>query len=108
MINEAGPMWVGDLFYSKLIKNIKLERISEGDKELLSFIKIIKEESKINTVGFYDIHKLSEKHRFKLIKNKAIIKKIRADGYKASLTHFSGHGIRTDMALPELIKLLKR
>lgn len=102
----AGPLWAGKLWDSSLVKKINLKKIT--DKEGLKFIKIIKEESKIGTIGFYNLHKLSERYKFRLIKSGEIIKRIKSKGYQASLTHFSGHGIRSDIGLEELIRLLKR
>jgi len=97
---NSGPLWLGNLWHTKLVnkmlKNAKT-------KDLVKFLVIIKEESKINTVGFYDTHKLSKK----IIKKDILIKKIKSKGYKASKTHFKGEGIRSNIPRKELIKLIQ-
>jgi tRNA (guanine26-N2/guanine27-N2)-dimethyltransferase len=100
---EAGPLWLGKLWDINLIKNM----IKESKEELLKFLNIIKEESKINTVGFYDIHIFCKKNKLKIPKKETIIKKIKKAGYKASETIFTGEGIRSNIDEKNLIKILK-
>jgi tRNA (guanine26-N2/guanine27-N2)-dimethyltransferase len=79
-----------------------------NNNELLKFLKIIKDESKINSVGFYDIHQIAKKKKLKIImKKNEIIKKIKKKGFKAADTHFSGIGIRSDIDYDKLLTLLK-
>ena len=67
------------------------------EESLLKFLNIIKEESKINTVGFYDIHIFCKKNKLKIPKKDIIIKKIKKEEYKASETIFTGEGIRSNI-----------
>ena len=74
----------------------------------MKFLKIIKEESKINVVGFYDMHSIAKKEKLKtMMKKEDVIKKIRKKGFKAANTHFSGTGIRTNVDYNKLLSLLK-
>ena len=137
MINDAGPLWIGQLWddklankmYSTLLKNSSKEiPISKktnreyynnknpiiikndilNNNELLKFLKIIKEESKINAVGFYDLHDIAGKNKLKTMMRKDdIIKKIKEKGLKAAETHFSGTGIRSNISYDKLLRLLK-
>jgi len=105
--NEVGPMWDGDLWDKELVKKM-CKNADSKNKELLKFLKIIKEESKISSVGFYDIHKISKTEKIKIImKKEDVIKKIKKQGFKASETHFSGTSIRTDMSYERFLKTLK-
>ena len=150
MFNDAGPLWLGNLWdgklvnkmYGSLLKNyneennntrdsiknktiikdnniIKINNKSnkkmknniinnnQNNKELLKFLKIIKEESKINKVGFYDLHDIAKKRKLKtMIRKEDLIKRIRKKGFKVSNTHFSGVGIRADIKLGELVKMV--
>ena len=82
--------------------------INENKNELLKFLKVIKDESKINSIGFYDLHDIAKKKRLRTMgKKEDIIKKIKREGYKASGTHFSGTGIRSDIPYANLFPLLK-
>jgi len=116
MFNEAGPMWLGKLWDSKLaskmysnaikganttktpIKNNKLSKDKKSinknyyDNELLRFLKTIKDESKINSVGFFDTHGMK-----KIERKEELIQEIRKKGHKASSTHFLGTAIRADI-----------
>jgi len=97
MFKGAGPLWLGRLWDNKLVN--KMYKSNN-----LKFLKIIKEESKIDVIGFYDTHKKGNK---KVIKKEELIKKIRKKGYEAASTHFSGTGIRTNIHYKKLLKLLK-
>lgn len=110
--NDAGPMWTGALWDKNLVNkiciNARRDKIFNKNKELIKFLKIIKDESEINSVGFYDLHDICEKNKIKNMQKKdAIIEKIKKSGYKASETHFSGHGIRSGIPFKELIKILR-
>ena len=70
------------------------------------FLNIIKQESKINTIGFYDITKLGKKYKLRsLPKQQELIEKIKKQNKKASETHFRANSIRTDISEKELVKL---
>ncbi|MCG2720310.1 MAG: tRNA (guanine(26)-N(2))-dimethyltransferase [Nanoarchaeota archaeon] len=86
----AGPLWLGNLWDKELTKDFEL-------------IKYIKEESEIESVGFYDTHKLAKVFEKSAPKIDVLIEKIKDKGYKASRTHFKPEGIRTNAPL-ELIK----
>jgi tRNA (guanine26-N2/guanine27-N2)-dimethyltransferase len=112
MFDNAGPMWLGKLWdihlCNKIYNNSIKNKIFQKNNELVKFLKIIKDESRINSVGFYDLHDISEKYNIKeLMKREEVINKIKKFGYKASETHFNGHSIRSDANLNVLIKIMK-
>ncbi len=111
--NDAGPVWLGNLWdrklASKIYNNAFKNEIFGKNRELIKFLKTIKEESKIKTTGFYDLHHICEKNKIdNLSKKEVLLNKIRKMGYKASDTHFKGEGIRSNIPLNELIKILKQ
>ena len=113
MFGNAGPMWLGNLFDYKLSAKMHVNSVKNKmfrkNKELIAFLKIIKEESKINSVGFYDIHDICSKNKISFMPTiKKLIKEIEGNGYNASKTHFKGEGIRSNIPLNELIKLLEK
>ena len=110
--NDAGPIWLGSLWdkdladgmYKKSLKN----KIFNKNVELIKFLKIIKEESKIDIPGFYDLHEICGKNKINHLQRKyEMINKIKKSGYKASDTHFKGEGIRSNIPINHLIKILK-
>ena len=106
----AGPLWNGPLFDKSLTNNIYKNAKNDfsEDKELIKFLRIIKDESHINTIGFYDIHAIVKRNKIKTIPKKLeLINKIKNLGSKASETHFNNNGIRSDCTLTNLVKLLK-
>lgn len=112
LFNNAGPMWIGNLWdkelAGKMHKNACSNKIFRNNKELIRFLETIKEESKINAVGFYDLHDICEKNKIKNVPRKEEVKmKIRKAGYRASGTHFKGEGIRSDITPDKLIKILR-
>ena len=109
---NAGPLWSGSLWDKKLAarmyNNALKSRILSGNKPLIDFLRIINEESKINSAGFYDLHDICEKNKIKRMRKKAeIISKIKKAGYKASETHFKGEGIRSNIPYAKLVGMMK-
>ena len=101
MLCNAGPMWLGELWDSKLAAKMA----KESDEKIL---KIIASESKIPIAGFHNIHKLCKKNKVsKIPKTSEIMKRIRKKKHKASLTHFSPEGIRSTISEKEIVKIIK-
>jgi len=96
MLSNSGPMWLGRLWDAELVAKMDLGSLS-----------IITDEAKIDVVGFYDVHQLAKKHKFKLHKMVEILELVHKKGYSASLTHFSNYGIKTDMPIEEFCEAMK-
>ncbi|MAE13661.1 hypothetical protein CMO92_03775 [Candidatus Woesearchaeota archaeon] len=100
---NAGPLWTGNLSDQKLLK--KMCKIAKQNKEFLSLLLA---ESQINTIGFYDTHKIVKKEKLKDIpRTEEIFKALTQKKFKASRTHFSQYGIKTTASEKEFISLLK-
>ena len=83
----AGPLYIGKLFENNLIKGFDL-------------IPNILQEAKIGTVGYYDTHYLAKKLNLpKTPKIDGAVNNLIKAGFKASKTHFSPNGIKTDANL---------
>lgn len=100
----AGPLWAGELWNKSLAKKLAKKNKNE---ELSKFLSVIKEESEVNEIGFYSLHKLASKLRCSSPKKEEAIDSLKSKGFKASRTHFSPDGIRTDAPLREIEKILK-
>ncbi|MCX6775219.1 MAG: tRNA (guanine(10)-N(2))-dimethyltransferase, partial [DPANN group archaeon] len=101
----AGPMWLGKLWDEQLVD--KMFRLAQSQKtisqETTNLLHTILRESKIQTVGFFD---LSAMHLKKVPKLQSIIEKLWNKGFKAARTHFSPTGIKTDADLKNFTKML--
>jgi tRNA (guanine26-N2/guanine27-N2)-dimethyltransferase len=86
----AGPLWTGRLWDSELAE--KMYDASDKENKELSFLEIIKEESKIDAVGFYDLQKLANIKNKPIPKVESILKK------GVARTHFLGWGLRSSTA----------
>jgi tRNA (guanine26-N2/guanine27-N2)-dimethyltransferase len=100
---KYGPIWTGKLFDKKLIgeinKNIK------NNENCSKFLNLLNEEEDL--IGFFDIHKIAEKKKLVIPKMEFIIDQLKKNGFKASRTHFSQYGIKTDADIKELIKIME-
>jgi tRNA (guanine26-N2/guanine27-N2)-dimethyltransferase len=99
MFNNAGEMWLGQLWDKKLAAAIAKE---SDDK----FLKIISGEGKIGVVGFHNIPRICKEYKLEVRKQDKIISRIKKKGYKVAVTHFADSSLRSDISENELIKLL--
>jgi tRNA (guanine26-N2/guanine27-N2)-dimethyltransferase len=106
-MNFLGPLWVGELWNNELGRRMKNSIVDSENQELVSLISIISDESKINTVGFFDLHELSEKLKISVPKFEKITNDLEKNGFKVSRTHFSRHSIKTDAELKDVLNTLK-
>ncbi len=108
--DEAGPLWLGKLWDAKIAEKMwKLQKAKgdkeASDKELSRFLEIIKEEAKIGSIGFVDAHKL---FKGDIPKKEDLFSALRKKKYRASSTHLSGHGIRTDAPLDKVKEIMSK
>ncbi len=98
-----GPIWKGALWDRKLI-----DRMVKGNKipDNAKILQVIKDEASVGGVGFYDLHRIAKRYKVKIPRKEELIERLKDKGYKASGTHFSGKGIRSDIPLEKLLKLL--
>lgn len=104
MSNNAGPLWLGQLWDKKLADNVYQ---SCKDKEIKKFLYLIKNESKINSVGYYNLPEIFKKYKLKQMKKEILFEKIQNKGFNVSNTHFDAESIRSDINLKELLEILK-
>ncbi len=103
----AGPIWTGQLWDEKLAEKIAQTK-ADVSPETKKLIYTISQESKINIVGFFDLHAIAKRKKLKsLPKIDSVIERLRKKGYKAERTHFSMTGIRTDADLKEILKAME-
>ena len=100
-MEHAGPLWVGELFDKSLAK-----KILSKDKEN-RFLKTIYDESKINVIGFYDIHTLAKRHKFAIPNYEKLLLALNKKG-KSSRTHFTEQGIKTTLNVRELLREIQK
>jgi len=93
----AGPLWTGKLFDSKLVGRMaKNNSFAEEQK----FLDILKEESKKDIFGFYDMHIIAKKFKQNPQK-KDVLKKL-----KAVPTHCSPTGFKSEKSIGEILKII--
>ena len=104
-LNWAGPLWIGNLWSKEYLEGMLEESekisISEETKKLL---KIIAEESQIETVGFYTLSAFGKALKLKKLPSKRKILKI----LKGVPTHFTPEGFRTNFSHSEVLKIIKQ
>ncbi|MCD6523355.1 MAG: tRNA (guanine(10)-N(2))-dimethyltransferase [Candidatus Diapherotrites archaeon] len=95
-VEVLGPIWQGKIYDKKLVR--KMEPVSSEAEKL---IMLCTEESEFVT-PYYNIHAIEKKHKIKA----GSFKKIIASLGKASRTHFSNFGIKTDAPFRTFIRTL--
>ncbi len=108
-LDSAGKLWLGQLWDKKIVVSMNKEAKKIKDKELIKLMQIITDESKINSVGFYDIAKVVKHNKLKYVpKKELLIKEIKKAGFKAAETHIRPNSIRSDITLKELVKIIRK
>ncbi len=110
---KAGPMWTGSLFDSGLASEMytSAENNDNVDEKTKTFLNVASEEAtneeKCGT-GFYVIEDLCEKNGIgQQPKTSEVIKRLRRAGHKASRTHCTTTGVKTNATLTEVLAAVK-
>ncbi len=83
----AGPLWIGKLFDSELLKKMLKENTFPEEEK---FLELLNEESKIDVLGFINLHEIARKLKKNPPKMELALKK-----WKGVRTHFSMTGIKS-------------
>ncbi len=105
----AGVLWLGQLWDKNLVLKMKKFAFSNQElfsKKTLNLISQIADESALNAQTYYDTHQLAKKHKIVIPKMNDLLSKINKIQAKASRTHFSLTGFRTEIKYKKLIKVL--
>jgi tRNA (guanine26-N2/guanine27-N2)-dimethyltransferase len=105
--SEAGPLWLGELWDESLVEkmyNLALKLDYEFD---IKFLKTILDESRIKTVGFYDIHNLCKKNKLEVPQFERICDELKKRKFVFSRTHFCEFGIKSNVGEEEMVGILK-
>ena len=105
--NNAGPMWLGTLWDQKLTEKMYQLAVELDYPFEARFLQTMRDESRIPTVGFHDIHNLCKKNKLEVPSFKPILDGIEKKGHDFSKTHFSPYGIRCDIKEKELLTIIR-
>jgi tRNA (guanine26-N2/guanine27-N2)-dimethyltransferase len=94
-----GPLWIG-----KLKDNEIVNELEESNDKSGKIIRIIKKE--LDTLFFYTTEEISKALKINEPRAIDIVKALKENGYKASLTHFSSKGFKTDANFDDVLKLV--
>lgn len=94
-LGKYGPMYLGELNDLKILKKIAKNDFS--DEKTMKLVNQLVEETKIGGFGFFDVHRIAKEFKGKYIpKFEIIMNELRKKKFKASRTHFSETGIKTN------------
>jgi len=102
----SGPLWSGRLWDSILVSRM-YKNADKSNPALAALLSLVKNESKIDSVGFFDIHRFAQKYKFAIPKKKQLLEQIKKKGFKAAVAHFDLNGFRTNIPLKKFVSLLK-
>jgi len=108
-MDYAGKIWLGQLYDKKITSKMNQNAKKSENKELIKLMQVISEESKISSVGFYDIAKVVKHNKLKNVPKKdLLINEIKKAGFKAAETHIRPNSISSSIKLKELVKIIKK
>jgi tRNA (guanine26-N2/guanine27-N2)-dimethyltransferase len=110
-IRVAGPLWIGNLFTKKQLKDAK-EIFNQDDPSYFHrrvpriLDEMVEEESLID-IPFLDLHALCDLHNLTPPKNTDITEYLRNVGYSVTRTHFRPTAIRTNAPVAEVVAAIE-
>jgi tRNA (guanine26-N2/guanine27-N2)-dimethyltransferase len=102
-LRMIGPLFLGDLWKEEVCE----QAMSEIQAEHRAFLKCILDESRVQGITYYttgSICKLLKKSEPRLTE---VLDELRSRGFKATRTHFSGKGFRTEAEVEDVKEVLR-
>jgi len=99
----AGPLWLGGIQEPSVItKALEGDDLADRAKKILAACLM-----EVDVPMYYDHHRICEKLKITAGKIDDVILRLRSLGHKASRTHFTGLGIKTDATLAQVEEILR-
>jgi len=102
-ISHAGPLWIGNILDADFIEKMLSEA---GSCEERKFFECALSESQKNTLP-YDLHGLAKLAKISAPRTERVLDGLRRKGFFASKSTYSGHHIRTDAEVSEIVACMK-
>lgn len=105
----AGPLWLGPfkehVFCNEVISELDVHPLNTKDKakKIISFCR-----DELNIPMFYDQHVICKELGASATGIETLIEALKAYGFEASRTHFSGTSFRTNAPIFEIKKIIKQ
>jgi tRNA (guanine26-N2/guanine27-N2)-dimethyltransferase len=103
-LQPVGPLWLGSIRKDETVRQLReLAGTQElgTKKDILKLLEVCEEE--LPTSSFYDYHMLAKVLQCSPPNIATVLDRIRASGYPATRTHFSGYGIKTEAPLAVIL-----
>ncbi|HID05611.1 MAG TPA: tRNA (guanine(10)-N(2))-dimethyltransferase [Armatimonadetes bacterium] len=107
VMRRVGPVWLGALTDGEFARDVVDELKRRDYQDAARLAGLLADESKILT-PFYDIHALASIWDVSPPSMVRLLMELEDRGYRATRTHFSGIGIKTDAPLDELRKAMMK
>ncbi len=103
-----GPLWLGPVgdssTISQMVERISLLRLGTSG-ELTKLLLLCREE--LGTSSFYDYHRLAKFSRISPPPMGEFLQNLIDRGFRATRTHYSGTGVKTDAPFPEILASIR-
>jgi tRNA (guanine26-N2/guanine27-N2)-dimethyltransferase len=104
----AGPLWLGPFkeaeFCNEVISELEVHPLNTKDKakKIITYCG-----DELDIPMFYDQHFICKELGASATGIETLIEALKAQGFEASRTHFSGTSFRTDAPLPDIKKIIR-
>ena len=99
----AGPLWLGEIQDRKTIEQA-IPHVDEENKSARKLLEVCRSEEALPM--YYDHHRLCRRLGITPKKVDELVLALRESGWKASRTHFTGVGIKTDAGVKDVEAIL--
>jgi tRNA (guanine26-N2/guanine27-N2)-dimethyltransferase len=106
---HAGPLWLGALGEGAFLEAVEREnrvRHYKDEERIGKLLAALREENAL-PLGFYDLHLLARRAGGRVPRTSAVVESLRAQGFRASATHVSPLGVKTDARAGEVLKVVR-
>ena len=110
-MDYAGPLWLGELWDGETVEAMAsiIPKLKLGQAwRAAGILEKILSELRVPAVTYYVVDRLAERFRVRPLSPKRLIEEVEARGFKASLTHFTPQGVRTNAPLTVLAEILRK
>jgi len=106
LLDKQGPLYCGPLFDGVLMQRIKKSTLLEKmNKDTVSFVNTLVEESSVDVMGYVDLHELSSVMKRNALSKERVIVRLQQEGFKVASSHISPTAIRTTATQEDIVRL---